>query len=74
MVKYFKRSKQDGTVFYVDARGNEISEAQRWSKLTLKGTGGRIIKLSEHATADSPERSALEAEEIPGQQLLNGAA
>jgi hypothetical protein len=53
MVKYFKRSKQDGTIFYVNSQGHEIDEAtaKRWSNLALKseGTGARrrVIELSE---------------------------
>ena len=53
MVKYFKRTKQNGTVFYVDGSGHEISEAEalRWSKSEIKvgGTRQRVIELSENA-------------------------
>jgi hypothetical protein len=49
MAQYFKREKQDGTVFYIDHQGNVVLEATAKGNLSeSRGTGTReVVDLTE---------------------------
>ncbi len=53
MVKYFKRQRQDGTIFFVDEKGNVVDDATAKRNLSeSKGTGHRVAELTESRQKD----------------------